>query len=75
MGSGTGKYSGGPRFEAISSYWSGHFCSPNFLGKDALSKLLGRNAWWVRVRDCFYKFCQLTRIIYVAVSAINSTPL
>jgi hypothetical protein len=33
----------------------GNFCTPNFLGKNVMSKLLGHNAWWVRVRDKFYK--------------------
>ena len=51
MGLGTGKNSGGPRLKAGGSYWSGYFCSPNFLGEDAQSELLGHNAWWVRVRD------------------------
>ena len=31
----------------------GIFCSPNFLGKNILSELFGRNAWWVRVWDFF----------------------
>ena len=32
-----------------------NFCSPNFLGKNALSNLLGHNGWWVRVWDNIYK--------------------